>query len=83
MAGAVRIMEERVMSKPIDERLDALVHTAELLHADVQTLREQMAESKAISDRHEAELTRFRSAMRAALEAWLDENEPGDGAPGC
>ena len=64
------------MAKPtIDERLEALVHTAELLHADVQTLREQMAASKTISDRHEAELTRFRSAMRAALQAWLDSDD--------
>jgi hypothetical protein len=66
------------MSEPekptIDERLDALVQTGELLHLDVQTMAAKVDDLKAISDRHEKEIQRFRRAMRAALEAWLKED---------
>jgi hypothetical protein len=60
----------------IDERLEALVHTAELHQAEMETLRKKVDDLVMLSNRHDEELRRFRRAMRAALEAWLD----GDGA---
>jgi hypothetical protein len=59
----------------IDERLEALVHTAELAQAEMETLSKKVDALVTVSNRHEEELIRFRRAMRAALEAWLD----GDG----
>lgn len=64
-------------NKPsIDERLEALVQTAELAQAEMETLSKKVDALVAVSNRHEEEITRFRRAMRAALTAWL-EGEDG------
>jgi hypothetical protein len=52
----------------IDERLEALVRTAELARVEMETLRKKVDDLVRVSNRHEEELTRFRRAMRAALE---------------
>lgn len=71
----------------IDQRLEFLVQSTESLHGTVGALVDRvykvadrvdrLAET---SERHEREINRFRSAMRAALQAWLNEN--GDEAAG-
>ena len=62
----------------IDERLQFLLQSTESLHENVAKLVERTDKLAATSERHEREIQRFRRAMRAALEAWLDED--GDGS---
>lgn len=52
----------------LDERIEALVQSTELLKYTV--------------DKHEQQWERFRKVMRAALETWL-EDEPGDTPEGA
>jgi hypothetical protein len=69
----------------IDERIEAIVHTAELLLKQGEDTDKRIAELAEASQRHELasqrqerEIQRFRRAMRAALEAWISEDEPGE-----
>jgi predicted transcriptional regulator len=70
----------------IDERLQFLLQSTESLHENVGKLVERVDKLAETSERHERaiqrqerEQERFRRAMRAALVAWLDEGENGDG----
>jgi prefoldin subunit 5 len=56
----------------IDERLEFLLKSTESLHESVQKNTDQIADLTRRADAHEREIERFRSAMRAALAAWLD-----------
>jgi hypothetical protein len=66
------------MSEPqrpsLDERLEALVQTAELQHHDIAELGKRVDQLTETSKRHERENQRFRRAMRAALEARISED---------
>jgi hypothetical protein len=63
----------------IDERLQFLLQSTESLHANVARLVERTDKLAETSERHEREIQRFRNAMRAALVAWLEEGENGNG----
>ena len=65
--------------RTIDERLDALTQTMELLQAMQKDNLEQFAvtgkrvdELAALVATHEQEWNRFRRAMRAAFKEWMD-----------
>jgi len=58
----------------LDERLEALVQTAELQHHDIAQLGKRVDQLTETSERHERENQRFRRAMRAALQAWISED---------
>lgn len=66
----------------IDERLEFLLKSTESLN---ESLDKHIAESNAHivaltkqADAHEREMQRFRRAMRAALTAWLGDEQNGD-----
>lgn len=68
----------------IDERIQFLVQSQESLGKNIEELHERMNETGkkidqlyVISNRHEMDNARFHRALRAALEAWLDENRNG------
>ncbi len=58
----------------LDERLKALVQTAELQHHDIAQLGKRVDQLTETSERHERENQRFRRAMRAALQARIGED---------
>ena len=58
----------------LDARLQALVQTAELQHHNIAQLGKRVDQLTETSERHERENQRFRRAMRAALEAWIKED---------
>jgi hypothetical protein len=60
----------------IDERLEALTHNVELIAAMQKDNLEQMQRHEKQLQRHEQEWNRFHRALRAALEAYL--NDDGD-----
>lgn len=58
-----------------DERLQFLLQSTESLHSNVEKLVERVDKLAQTSERHEREIQRFRTAMRAALEAWLGHDD--------
>jgi hypothetical protein len=65
----------------IDERLEALAQSVELLTTDVQALQKQSEATHkhidtlaSVVDKHEHEHQRLRRTMRAALEAYLSDD---------
>jgi hypothetical protein len=63
----------------LDERLEALVQTAELQHHEIAQLNEISKRNELASQRNEREIQRFRRAMRAALQAWISEDDEPQG----
>jgi hypothetical protein len=66
----------------IDERLQALTESLELLRDQTFENSKHISELRQVSEAHEREMQRFRNAMRAALVAWLEGengNEPQQG----
>jgi prefoldin subunit 5 len=66
----------------IDERFEYLQRNIDALHANIERLYDTVSEHSRQIEKHEREQARFRRAMRAALAAWLDEGENGDGTQG-
>jgi len=61
----------------IDERIEFLVRSQESLGKNIEKLYESVSQQAAATQKHEEEIQRFRRAMRAALEAWLDNGQEG------
>ncbi|HEY1265342.1 MAG TPA: hypothetical protein VGF06_17560 [Terriglobales bacterium] len=58
----------------IEQRIEFLVKSQESLGKNIEKLYETVSQQSQTIQQHEDELQRFRRAMRAALEAWLDNN---------
>jgi hypothetical protein len=56
----------------LDERIKFLVESQESLGKNIEKLYETVTQQGHIIDTHEKEIERFRSALRAALSAWLE-----------
>lgn len=56
----------------IDERLEALVHTAELMQAHGRWQARKIRRLTILSEQHEREQERFRRIMRAAMNEFLN-----------
>ncbi len=63
----------------IDERIQFLVQSQESLGKNIEKLYESVSQQAEASKKHEDEIQRFRRAMRAALEAWLEGSNGTEG----
>ena len=66
----------------VDERLEFLLTSSESLHASCQelhaTMEEQGRRLRELDERERRHWQRIRSSLRAALEAWLEEDGDSD-----
>jgi hypothetical protein len=58
--------------RTIDERLDAMAETMELIQAESLANARKIEALTALVNTHEQEWNRFRRAMRAAFKEWMD-----------
>jgi hypothetical protein len=63
---------EEQPKRSIDERLDALTQNVELMAAMHKHNMEQLEQHQEQLEQHEQEWRRFRRALRAGLEAYLN-----------
>lgn len=59
----------------IDERLEFLVQSTESLHETIREQNEQLRRHDERLRKQEQNWERVRRSLRAALEAWLDEDD--------
>ncbi len=57
-----------------EQRIEFLLQSQESLGKNIEKLYESVTQQAEQSRRHEREIQRFRGAMKAALTAWLAED---------
>ena len=72
-------MNQDQPKRTIDERLDAMAQTMEIIQAQslanslhIEAITKDIANLKAVVDTHEQEWNRFRRVMRAAFKEWMN-----------